>query len=173
MQMSTGARTSIATRIPLSPAEQDLLARIEAEDFSFVFERLVHAGEVAPDEISMLDVEFRKFMFLVGVGKSPMAIVGPLPDEVWHQFILFTRQYEAFCHRTLGFFVDHLPDTPMTPVPSTAGENFLVAYEQYFGRLPAIWMQGLPPEAAAFYAARPLSGPPPVTWSGWAGKRTV
>lgn len=32
-------------------------------------------------------------------------------DEMWHTFLLFTKDYEAFCTRFLGHFVHHVPNT--------------------------------------------------------------
>lgn len=38
----------------------------------------------------------------------------PMPsvvvDDVWHEFILHTRDYEAFCKEYLGFFLHHVPN---------------------------------------------------------------
>lgn len=38
----------------------------------------------------------------------------PMPsvvvDEVWHEFILHTRDYEYFCQKYLGFFLHHVPN---------------------------------------------------------------
>ncbi len=32
-------------------------------------------------------------------------------DEMWHTFILFTRDYAQFCHRYLGGYIHHAPTT--------------------------------------------------------------
>ena len=37
--------------------------------------------------------------------KSPTKDV----DAAWHTFLLFTRDYAAFCRKHLGFFVHHVP----------------------------------------------------------------
>lgn len=34
-----------------------------------------------------------------------------LMDEMWHQFILFTRDYRLFCKEYIGFFLNHAPTT--------------------------------------------------------------
>jgi hypothetical protein len=31
-------------------------------------------------------------------------------DWMWHGFILFTRDYAAFCHKYFGFFLHHVPE---------------------------------------------------------------
>jgi len=39
-------------------------------------------------------------------------------DEMWHNFILFTRDYEEFCTRCFGLFLHH------TPTSKTEKEKF-------------------------------------------------
>jgi hypothetical protein len=34
-------------------------------------------------------------------------------DDAWHEFILFTRQYQQFCERGLGRFLHHTPAEAM------------------------------------------------------------
>lgn len=34
-------------------------------------------------------------------------------DEMWHTFLLFTRDYAEFCSKYLGTFVHHVPQTEM------------------------------------------------------------
>ncbi|TSD83055.1 hypothetical protein FFK22_039720 [Mycobacterium sp. KBS0706] len=142
-----------------------VLERLRKEDMGFVFERLVHSGEIEESEAPILEEEFKKFIYLVSVSEKPIAMIGPKPDEVWHQFILFTRQYEAFCEHTVGFFIDHTPDTDSARVPDDAGEEFLKAYTKHFGELPAIWTQGMAADTARAYAEWPAHGKPPVRWA--------
>ena len=35
-------------------------------------------------------------------------------DELWHEFILFTKSYDAFCRRAFGKFLHHTPATVLT-----------------------------------------------------------
>ena len=39
--------------------------------------------------------------------KSSLIII----DEMWHTFILFTRDYTKYCHDKFGFFINHYPFT--------------------------------------------------------------
>src|SRR5581483_6206582 len=36
-------------------------------------------------------------------------------DAAWHEFILYTRDYTAFCERAFGFYLHHIPDDPQSP----------------------------------------------------------
>lgn len=62
-------------------------------------------------------------------------------DEVWHQFVLFTREYCEFSQRYFGRYLHHAPgNSPSTP-PRAAGEtpsfdDFARRYEAVFGAPP-------------------------------------
>lgn len=75
-------------------------------------------------------------------------------DEVWHQFILFTYEYMAFCNRYAGSFLHHYPSNapgapskPEVPIaqmvsdPQSSYHDFCNHYQKVFGmRLPDLWM---------------------------------
>src|ERR1700730_7354290 len=107
----------------------------------FVFDKLISEGRASAEKKEELEREFKRFVFLAGEGVCPLAMISPLVNEVWHQFILFTKQYKEFCHKTLGMFIGHQPDTPSTPVPVVAGENFRSAYKRCFGDIPETWYE--------------------------------
>ena len=66
-------------------------------------------------------------------------------DEIWHQFILFTREYIEYCNENFARYIQHAPSTA-PPVelaaqrePSTF-EMFAARYEDlYAERLPDSW----------------------------------
>lgn len=69
-------------------------------------------------------------------------------DEVWHQFVLFTRQYIGFCERYYGAYLSHSPsNAPESPkrnpglaAPVATFGEFRAYYEQRFGEpLPDCW----------------------------------
>lgn len=49
-------------------------------------------------------------------------------DELWHEFILFTRLYQQFCQRALGSYLHHTPAEAM-PTPNTATEGIRRAWK--------------------------------------------
>jgi hypothetical protein len=62
-------------------------------------------------------------------------------DKVWHELILFTRSYQAFCETHLGHFVHHQPsDQPSNELKQYS--MTLVEYKRYFGHpSAAFWPQ--------------------------------
>ena len=77
----------------------------------FVFEKLTLDRGIRNDDL-LREREFKKFVALAGFGIVPLAMIGPLIDDVWHQFILFTKQHRDFCERTVGRFIGHHDAAP-------------------------------------------------------------
>jgi hypothetical protein len=154
----------------ISPSQQNAIERIATYPFGFVVKKLVADG-VIPDRLSAeAETELRRFFALVALDIAPLAMIGPVVDEVWHQFVLFTPQYRRFCLDTLGFFVDHQPDTDETPIPIEAGKNFVNGYRKHFGEIPAVWFEGMTPETVEYYNEAAFRTRPPMRWSGWTGR---
>jgi len=55
-------------------------------------------------------------------GRRLLAMPSQVVDAAWHEFILFTRNYEAFCSRALGRFLHHTPAEAM-PSSTTASDG--------------------------------------------------
>lgn len=127
---------------PTSAEELVVIEKIDRHEFPYVKERLLENGTMPEMELDDAILEFRKFFALACLMKRKMkslaAISHPV-DEVWHQFILFTKHYMRFCQDTVGHYVHHLPGTSSTPIHPESGVNLTEAYRKYFGELPAIW----------------------------------
>ncbi|MTI32662.1 glycine-rich domain-containing protein [Xanthovirga aplysinae] len=85
-----------------------------------------------------LFIEVIKFLYLVSafqIRLTPSLIV----DLGWHEFILFTKAYEKFCHLKLGKFIHHTPDDDK----SSNNRNYIKTIQCYiifFGEPPVpIW----------------------------------
>jgi hypothetical protein len=70
-------------------------------------------------------------------------------DEVWHQFVLFSKEYAAFCERFFGRFLHHYPsnapggDSIKRTPEATQGE-MEEAYRALFGiDMPDVWRDEL------------------------------
>ena len=42
-------------------------------------------------------------------GKRHISMPSQVADDLWHEFILYTRDYDAFCRRAFGGFLHHTP----------------------------------------------------------------
>lgn len=60
-------------------------------------------------------------------GRRMVAMPSQVVDVAWHEFILFTRTYQAFCQKALGRFLHHTPTEAMR-TPTTAQEGIKRAW---------------------------------------------
>lgn len=61
-------------------------------------------------------------------------------DKAWHEFIMFTREYAAFCEGRYGRFIHHDPYEAASPGKY---QETLEAYSVRYGKPPArIWPAG-------------------------------
>lgn len=76
--------------------------------------------------------ELKRFLSLCALNRdAAYGMAGPV-DDLWHTFILFTKEYAAFCDSVAGMFLHHIPNTKPTK-DTTSYEAFLSAYEQIYG----------------------------------------
>jgi len=109
----------------------------------FVVYRLEKEGNVPKEEIPGLVLEFRRFIICILHSDSPVGMISPVIDEVWHAFILHTREYAEFCQSIFGRFVHHAPNWPEQPLSGAGGSQFRNVYGRLFGQLPEIWTNHL------------------------------
>lgn len=81
--------------------------------------------------------EYKNFMYLV-IARGGGAPSDPI-DQVWHQHILYTKDYKRFCDLYAGRFINHSPDRKIGN-SSKAYDSISVAYLQEFKERPGeIW----------------------------------
>jgi hypothetical protein len=55
-------------------------------------------------------------------GRRQVSMPSQAIDDAWHEFILFTRNYDQFCKKSLGRFLHHVPAQAMqSPTQAQAG----------------------------------------------------
>lgn len=56
----------------------------------------------------------KDYFIICHIAKGKMvAMPSEIVDVLWHEFILFTREYEKFCKKGLGRFLHHVPTEAM------------------------------------------------------------
>jgi hypothetical protein len=61
-------------------------------------------------------------------GKQFVSMPSQVVDDAWHEFILFTRQYQIFCKGAFGRFLHHVPADAM-PSRTTAQDGIKRAWK--------------------------------------------
>ena len=49
------------------------------------------------------------FLAYLNSGCNYVAMPSQAADDLWHEFILYTKAYESFCHQAFGSFLHHTP----------------------------------------------------------------
>lgn len=71
--------------------------------------RFTNMMEVSKEEAENIFTETRKFLYLSQLPGIFIPDELLIVDEMWHNFILFTKEYHAFCDKNFGRFVHHQP----------------------------------------------------------------
>lgn len=124
----------------LSEAEIDFLEKLAVFEAPFLEEKLL-ADSVFPSSQAYQDAfnEFKKYVALSRFFGNDLAMASTHIDNIWHQFILFTKEYHAFCELFLGKYLHHSPATSGSPISRQMKENLVKRYTCLFGEMPEIW----------------------------------
>jgi hypothetical protein len=136
---------------PAAPAEAvDRKADSLSFEAPYLVEKLLKDRIVTSDsEARLLFREVKRYFYLTRSDQSRIWEMNSLRvDEVWHQFVLFTRQYFEFCNRYYGAYLPHSPsNAPEAPrngsseaLPVATFGEFGDYYEDLFHEpLPDCW----------------------------------
>jgi hypothetical protein len=107
-----------------------------------IADKLVHTGVAADrEQAELLFREVKRYLLLSD--RNPLPMVSALVDAAWHQFILYTVQYEQFCMAWCSKLLHHAPGAPdagvATPEEMQQIEGFFDAYWREYGALPDVW----------------------------------
>lgn len=57
-----------------------------------------------------IEVELKRYFILTALNPSHDYGMAGSVDDLWHTFILFTKEYKSFCETYVGRFLHHYPD---------------------------------------------------------------
>ncbi len=69
-----------------------------------------HHPTLSSHDIARIEQALRQFFraYLKG-GRRYVAMPSQAADDLWHEFILYTKAYDAFCRKAFGRFLHHTP----------------------------------------------------------------
>lgn len=98
------------------------------------------------EDITILEKELKRYLILCTLKEENEGVdmYSTDVDNLWHSFILFTKDYASFCDTNAGHFIHHIPKTDSnSPQFKKAGQglqSFTRQYEKVFHEEPhAIW----------------------------------
>ena len=63
------------------------------------------------------------FLAYLSSGKRYVAMPSQVVDDLWHEFILYTRAYKDFCGEAFGDFLHHTPALALAPAKRDSNEG--------------------------------------------------
>lgn len=65
-------------------------------------------------QLALVEAGLRQFFRLsLAAKRQAVAMPSQVVDELWHNFILYTRNYQQFCKRAFGHYLHHTPAVVM------------------------------------------------------------
>lgn len=58
----------------------------------------------------------RWFIISAEYNDEPLDMMSPQVDDLWHTWLLFTKEYATFCHSMFGHFIHHCPIINEEPI---------------------------------------------------------
>jgi hypothetical protein len=115
------------------PQVRDLTNRdlIDAELWGRLVNRLVEEHQHKGYDVTLAERILDQalgFLRLISLGQEENYSPSPMVDDGWHMFILYTRDYAAFCQRLAGQYLHHEPsDRPGVDYGESAIANTVAA----------------------------------------------
>jgi hypothetical protein len=85
----------------------------------------------------LLFEDVKKFLAICALRKGNFSPTKAI-DKGWHEFLMYTRDYDDFCHGLLGVKIHHQPDSYYKKKKSDKIYPTIIA-EQFFGKLSDNW----------------------------------
>lgn len=121
---------------------QQLLTRVESYRNEKVLYRFQTKLSLDVGQAEMLFKDTKRFLYLCSCYRhrgplSPTAAI----DNGWHEFLMFTRDYQEFCEQYFGKFLHHCPFVPwIAEKPGGIYRTYCLAREIFGTELSANWM---------------------------------
>jgi uncharacterized membrane protein YgcG len=105
------------SNVPLKPLMKQLDAALSEDYVQQVKTRFLQDHpKRSEDEFEWLLFELKRYFIMANLlKKAPMFSVAV--DDIWHEMILFTRDYDSFSEKYLGKMLHHTPNTSPEPAP--------------------------------------------------------
>lgn len=73
--------------------------------------------DMSSEQFECLFFELKRYFLLTSVLKS-VPMFSPQVDHLWHEMLMFTREYEQFCKQFVGYTIHHEPHAETVPQPN-------------------------------------------------------
>jgi uncharacterized protein (TIGR02265 family) len=132
------AETASAEAQPMLGTSNDLLASVMAYEHLELVERYKRKLDLSQDEAETLFADTKRYLYLVHIAGRGLAPT-PALDAGWHEFLMYTRDYQAFCNQFFGRFIHHVPNPRLKPHRLLSSADTVELATEHFGELSSNW----------------------------------
>lgn len=138
MQVATEIKSTV---VPIMSTTKRVFARLLKWDISTIKQYAVQKGLYIAEEIDDVEIEYKKYLALC-IGFPSIGFPTPLKlDDLWHQHILFAKDYQSMCQNVFGRFLHHSPFTDGRKADQAAKAKMFSFAQSEFGNVPE-WAWG-------------------------------
>lgn len=91
-----------------SPKEIDIV-QVMNYPMPHIIARYCKDYNVSLDDAKIHEIELKRFLILARKYDDGIDMFSPEVDNLWHTFLLFTKEYQQFCDDMFGKFIHHDP----------------------------------------------------------------
>lgn len=132
-----------------SSGQKAAVARALAYQHPSLVGRIERKLHLTQKEAEFLFEDMKRFLALAAVTDLPIA-PSPAIDNAWHEFLMYTEDYQQFCRDTVGAYIHHRPNDLSGPLPRQTRERIASdtrgLAEATFGPLSLNWEYDLDSE---------------------------
>lgn len=133
-------------------AQRDAINRAMKFEMGRIVERYVRDEGLTETIAREHEQELKRFLAMCALNPNAQyGMKGPI-DELWHTFLIFSKDYAQFCDHVAGRFIHHVPESgDEKPRNSDTYALFLRDYEETFGHPPPAqyWPRPISPDVTA------------------------
>lgn len=115
-----------------------MLASVMAYEHPELVQRFKHKLEMSDADAEQLFVDTKRYLYLCAISGKPLAPPAAI-DQGWHEFLMYTKDYQEFCLKHLGKFVHHTPNPVLHPHEVLRISDTSQLAAEHFGELSQNW----------------------------------
>lgn len=121
-----------------STKAENMLNTVMAYEHPELVERFKRKFELTGADATQLFADTKRYLYLCAVTNKPLAPPAVI-DHGWHEFLMYTKDYQEFCATHFGKFVHHTPNPKLRPYAVLRVSDTSKLATKHFGDLSSNW----------------------------------
>lgn len=128
------------SNLKVQDSNSNLAGKVLGYENPEFIERLKVKLGLSHEKAEELFIDMKQFLFLCGTRPGICSPTDAI-DAAWHEFILYTQDYAAFCDDMFGRFIHHVPPIYLSDEKRTKGKTWRTyqVAQGIFGELSSNW----------------------------------